>query len=122
MHIADVSDVNTAQNQPKPFGLVFYTRGKSLVLFAYDLSKSKPDQTFYAWGSLQNDPRRPQSLGALRTDDQSQKRWILEFNDPKVLAHIDSVYVTLEPTNKPGDAPNGRKLLSAYLGPSPKYP
>jgi DNA-binding NarL/FixJ family response regulator len=122
LHVADVSDVNTRQDQPKPFGRVFYTRGKSLILFAYDLSKAKPSQTFYAWGSRQNDPRRPQSLGALRTDDQSQRRWILEFNDPKVLNQIDSVYVTLEPSNKPGDVPNGRKLLSAYLGPSPKYP
>ena len=122
LHIADVSDVNSTENQPKPFGRVFYTRGKSLVLFAYDLSKTKPNQAFYAWGSSQSDPRRPQSLGALRTDDQTQRRWILEFNDPKVLAQIDSVYVTLEPTNKPGDTPNGRRLLSAYLGPSPKYP
>jgi len=121
LHVADVSDVATTENQPKPFGRVFYTRGKSLVLFAYDLSKTRPNQTFYAWGSRQNDPHRPQSLGALRTDDQTQKRWILEFSDPKVLAQIDSVYVTLEPTNKPGDAPNGRKLLSAYLGPAPKY-
>ena len=122
LRVADVSDVNTTENQPKPFGRVFYTRGKSLVLFAYDLSKTRPNQTFFAWGSRQSDPHRPQSLGALRTDDQTQRRWILEFNDPKVLAQIDSVYVTLEPTNKPGDAPNGRKLLSAYLGPSPKYP
>jgi DNA-binding NarL/FixJ family response regulator len=122
LHIADVSDVNTTENQPKPFGRVFYTRGKSLVLFAYDLSKTKPNQTFYAWGSRQSDPHRPQSLGALHTDDQIQRRWILEFNDPKVLAQIDSVYVTLEPTNKPGDTPNGKRLLSAYLGPSPKYP
>jgi DNA-binding NarL/FixJ family response regulator len=122
LHVADVSDVNTRENQLKPFGRVFYTRGKSLVLFAYDLSKTQPNQTFYAWGARQNDPHRPQSLGALRTDDQTQRRWILEFNDPKVLAQIDSVYVTLEPTNKPGYAPNGRKLLSAYLGPSPKYP
>jgi hypothetical protein len=117
-----MTTINTAENQPKPFGRVFYTRGKSLVLFAYDLSKTRPNQTFFAWGSRQSDPHRPQSLGALRTDDQTQRRWILEFNDPKVLAQIDSVYVTLEPTNKPGDAPNGRKLLSAYLGPSPKYP
>jgi hypothetical protein len=122
LRVADVSDVNAKENQPKPFGRVFYTRGKSLVLFAYDLSKSQPNQTFYAWGTRQSDPHRPQSLGALRTDDQTQRRWILEFNDPKVLAQIDSVYVTLEPTNKPGYAPNGRKLLSAYLGPSPKYP
>lgn len=122
LHVADVSDVNTTDSQPKPFGRVFYTRGKSLILFAYDLSKTKPNQTFYAWGSRQSDPHRPQSLGALRTDDQTQKRWILEFNDPKILAGIDSVYVTLEPTNKPGDIPNGRKVLSAYLGPSPKYP
>ncbi|HKF05861.1 MAG TPA: response regulator transcription factor [Candidatus Sulfotelmatobacter sp.] len=121
LHVADVSDVNTTENEPKPFGRVFYTRGKSLVLFAYDLSKSQPNQTFYAWGARQSDPHRPQSLGALRTDDQTQRRWILEFSDPKVLAQIDSVYVTLEPTNKPGYAPNGRKLLSAYLGPSPKY-
>lgn len=122
LHIADVSDIGSTENQPKPFGRVFYTRGQSLVLFAYDLSKTRPNQTFYAWGSRQNDPHRPQSLGALRADDQTQRRWILEFNDPKILTQIDSVYVTLEPNNRPGGTPNGRKLLSAYLGPSPKYP
>jgi hypothetical protein len=54
-------------------------------------------------------------------DDQKQNRWVLKFDDPTILAEIDSVFVTVEP---PGGSakPTGHKLLYAYLKANPNHP
>jgi hypothetical protein len=121
LHIIDVADVENGGVR-KPFGRVFYTEGKSLIFYAYDLSKTKGRQTFYAWGHREGDPHTPRALGALDNDDPAQGRWVFRFNDAKVLAQIDSVYVTLEPNEKPGDKPRGKKLLNAFLGTPANHP
>ena len=121
LHIIDVADV-AAGGVKKPFGRVFYTEGKSLIFYAYDLSKTKGNQTFYVWGRREGDPQSNHALGALRNDDANQQRWVFDFSNTKVLASIDSVYVTLEPTDKPGSQPKGRKLLNAYLGTPANHP
>jgi hypothetical protein len=54
-------------------------------------------------------------------DDQKQNRWVLKFDDPRTLAEIDSVFVTVEPAG--GSAkPTGNKLLYAYLLANPNHP
>jgi len=121
LHIIDVADVENGGVR-KPFGRVFYTEGKSLIFYAYDLSKTKGRQTFYAWGHKEGDPRTPRALGALHNDDPAQSRWVFKFSDTKVLAQIDSVYVTLEPNERPGDKPKGKKLLNAFLGTPANHP
>jgi hypothetical protein len=121
LHIIDVADVENGGVR-KPFGRVFYTQGKSLIFYAYDLSKTKGSQTFYAWGHRDGDPQTPRALGALQNDDPAQGRWVFRFSDTKVLTQIDSVYVTLEPTGKPGDKPKGKKLLNAFLGTPANHP
>lgn len=121
LHIIDVADVDNGGVR-KPFGRVFYTEGKSLIFYAYDLSNAKAKQTFYAWGHKEGDPHSTHALGALVNDDQAQGRWVFRFNDAKVLAQIDSVAVTLEPSDKPGDEPKGKKLLNAYLGTPANHP
>jgi hypothetical protein len=121
LHIIDVADVENGGVR-KPFGRVFYTEGKSLIFYAYDLSKTKGRQTFYAWGQREGDPHTPRALGALHNDDPAQGRWVFRFSDTKVLAQIDSVYVTLEPNEKPGDKPRGKKLLNAFLGTPANHP
>ena len=121
LHIIDVADVENGGVR-KPFGRVFYTEGKSLIFYAYDLANTKGRQTFYAWGHKEGDPHTPRALGALHNDDPAQSRWVFKFNDTKVLAQIDSVYVTLEPNEKPGDKPKGKKLLSAFLGTPANHP
>ncbi len=121
LHIIDVADVENGGVR-KPFGRVFYTEGKSLIFYAYDLSKTKGRQTFYAWGHREGDPHKIRALGALQNDDPAQGRWVFRFNDTKVLAQIDSVYVTLEPSEKPGDKPRGKKLLNAFLGTPANHP
>ena len=121
LHIIDVADVDRGGVR-RPFGRIFYTEGKSLIFYAYDLSNTKPKQTFYAWGAREGDPHVTRGLGALHFDDADQKRWVFRFNDAKVLSQIDSVYVTLEPTDRPGDKPKGQKLLNAFLGTPANHP
>jgi hypothetical protein len=121
LHIIDVADVDNGGVR-KPFGRVFYTEGKSLIFYAYDLSNAKGRQTFFAWGHRDGDPHTTRPLGALENDDESQKRWVFRFNDAKVLAQIDSVYVTLEPSDQPGAKPRGKRLLKAFLGTPPNHP
>jgi hypothetical protein len=57
----------------------------------------------------------------LYTDDQKQSRWVMKFDDPKVLAQIDSVFVTVE---SPGGSkkPSGKKMMYAYLLNDPNHP
>ncbi len=121
LHIIDVADVENGGVR-KPFGRVFYTEGKSLIFYAYDLSNTKGRQTFYAWGHKEGDPNTPRALGALHNDDPAQNRWIFRFSDTKVLAQIDSVYVTLEPNEQPGEKPKGKMLLNAFLGTPANHP
>ena len=121
LHIVDVADVANSGVQ-KPFGRIFYTEGKSLIFYAYDLSGAKGTKTFYAWGHREGDTNTTQVLGALHLDDPAQRRWVFKSNDAKVLAQIDSVYVTLEPNAKPGEKPKGQKILTAYLGTPANHP
>jgi len=46
---------------------------------------------------------------------------VLKFEEPRILAEIDSVFVTVEP---PGGSarPTGHKLLYAYLKANPNHP
>jgi hypothetical protein len=121
LHIIDVADVANSGVQ-KPFGRIFYTEGKSLIFYAYDLAGAKGTKTFYAWGHREGDTNSTRALGSLRLDDPAQGRWVFKSNDAKVLAQIDSVYVTLEPTAKPGDKPKGQKILTAFLGTQANHP
>lgn len=54
-------------------------------------------------------------------DDASMNRWVLEFNNPRVLEHIDAVFVTLESPNG-SPSPRGRRLLYANLAAPPNHP
>jgi hypothetical protein len=45
----------------------------------------------------------------------------LKFDDPKTLASIDAVFVTLEPPNG-SDKPSGKRLLYAFLTGKPNHP
>ena len=122
LHVVDVFDVDTKGRIRSPFGRVFYTEGKSLVFYAFDLEKQKgvhPTSAFQAWG--QSDRGSTASLGILYTDNVNRNRWMLQFDDPKVLSELQAVYVTIEP---PGGSkqPSGRKLLVANLTSKPNHP
>jgi hypothetical protein len=118
LHIVDVFDVDGKGKTQPPFGRVFYTEGKSLIFYAFDL---KGGATFQAWGQREARDESAQSLGIFYVDDQKQNRWVLKFEDPKVLAEINAVFVTVEP---PGGSlrPNRQKMLYAYLNATPNHP
>jgi hypothetical protein len=46
----------------------------------------------------------------------------MKFDDPKLLEEIDTVFVTLEPADKPFATPTGRPILEAYFGTPPNHP
>jgi hypothetical protein len=125
LHIIDVYDTDSHGKTRKAFGRVFYTEGKSLVFYAYDLSDQHPENNkfaFYVWGKRDSVPQLAKNLGEMAKDDPAQKRWVLTVTDPNVLAEIDSVFVTLEPSGQAGERPSGKRLLTAFLGTAPNHP
>jgi hypothetical protein len=58
LYIAEIFDVAKNGDTQKPFGRVFYTKGKSLVFYAYDLDQQagvKRADIFQAWGRTGSD-------------------------------------------------------------------
>src|SRR5436309_14168088 len=100
LYIAEVSDVGGNGKRKKPYGRVFYTRGKSLIFYAYDLDQQpgvKNASTFQAWGRRGPDRKNAVSLGIFYMDSVANRRWILKVEDPQTLQQIDAVFVTVEP-------------------------
>jgi len=124
LYIAEVYDVARDGQTQKPYGRVFYTKGKSLIFYAYDLDQQaglKRASTFQAWGSRGPDRQQATSLGVFYEDNAAKKRWVLKFNDPKKLEQINAVFVTVEP-NGGSHKPSGKPLLFAYLKVDPNHP
>lgn len=124
LHMIDVYDFDTRGRRDKSFGRVFYTEGKSLIFYAFDLSQKADASkvTFQAWGQREaGGSATVKSLGTFYIEDHAQKRWVLRVNDPQLLSSIDSVFVTVEPV-RGSDKPSGKKLLYAYLGTQANHP
>ena len=124
LYVAEVHDVSTTGQTNKTYGRVFYTKGKRLVFYAYDLDAQpgvKNASTFQAWGRRGPDKEQVLNLGIFYEDNLSKKRWVLKTNDPKTLDDIDAVFVTVEP-NGGSRHPSGKQLLFAYLRLSPNHP
>jgi len=120
-HIADVYEVDSKGKDQRSFGRVFTTEGKRLLIFyAFDLNDrntAKRNASFQVWGKRGPAQSSAHSLGLLQIDDLKQNRWVLRFEDARILAEIDSVFVTVEPSG--GSAkPTGRQFLFAYLNTS----
>jgi len=125
LHIIDVHDADGKGQDRKSFGRVFYTEGKSLIFYAFDLDEKKvanAKYTFEAWGERLGQPASVKSLGMLYVDDKDQRRWVLKVDDPRQLAEINSVFVTLEPHNSSGEKPQGHRILYAFLSGQPNHP
>jgi hypothetical protein len=124
LYIAEVYDVARNGRTQKPFGRVFYTKGKSLIFYAYDLDQQpglRESSTFQAWGRRGPDEAHAVSLGIFYVDRAAQRCWVLKADNPKALADIDAVFVTVEP---PGGSshPSSKPLLFAYLRIEPNHP
>jgi hypothetical protein len=124
LRMVDVQDVGSpGKMRPIP-GRIFYTQGKQLIFYAYDLQNrgnlNRVD--FQVWGKKEGRSQAPRSLGILYLDDSTQNRWVLNFEDPGVLAQIDQVFVTVEPRGG-SKGPTGKQLLTAaFLNDEPNHP
>ncbi len=124
LHITDVFDVDGKGKKKSAFGRVFYTEGKSLIFYAFDLPAPRDlnaKRSFQAWGQLSDSSTSAVNLGIFYVDDPAQRRWMLKFDNPEVLKQLNAVFVTVEPHG--GTArPTGQKLMYAYLGHEPNHP
>jgi len=120
LYIADVFDVDSGSRTRKSFGRVFYTQNKSLIFYAFDLDREpgiKNAGAFQVWGQRDvelGEKPRPMNLGILYMDSESNRRWVLRLDDPKQLAEIDAVFVTVEPhggSQKPTGNPSSTPCL-----------
>jgi hypothetical protein len=123
LYIAEVYDVADNGVTRKPSGRVFLTKGKSLIFYAYDLDQqeTKRSPAFQVWGRRGPNFKEALNLGIFYEDDASKKRWVLKLDDPKTLAQIDAVFVTVEPRGG-SEKPSGKPLLFAYLRVNPNHP
>jgi hypothetical protein len=117
LYIADVYDFSENGKTLVPYGRVFYTTGKSLIFYAFDLDQQPNLRTasiFQAWGRRGTTDQRPLNMGIFYLDNAANNRWVLKFDDPKALAQIDAVFVTVEP-RLGSQKPSGKQLLFASL-------
>jgi anti-sigma-K factor RskA len=124
LYIAEIHDVSGTGETNKTYGRVFYTKGKRLIFYAYDLDAQpgiRNASTFQAWGRRGPDNQQARNLGVFYEDNLSKKRWVLKADDPKTLQDIDAVFVTVEP-NGGSPHPSGKPLLFAYLRVNPNHP
>jgi hypothetical protein len=124
LYIAEVYDVAKNGSTQRPFGRVFYTKGKSLIFYAYDLDQQPGlhgANAFQAWGRRGTDQANAVNLGILYVDNAAKKRWVLKDDDSKTLTDIDAVFVTVEPDGG-SNHPSGKPLLFAYLRVEPNHP
>jgi hypothetical protein len=127
LYIADVFDVDSGSRTRKPFGRVFYTQSKSLIFYAFDLDHQpgvKNASAFQVWGKRDTEPdekHRATNLGILYMDSESNRRWVLRLDDPKQLAEIDAVFVTVEPHGG-SQKPTGKPFLYALLRKEANHP
>jgi hypothetical protein len=125
LHIIDVHDRDGEGKSQRAFGRIFYTEGKSLIFYAYDLAdprKLDAKVSFYVWGERLGTEKPIRSLGVFHNDDANDGRWVLTFDEPQVLAQINSVFVTVESSKKTIKEPGGRRILFAFLGDKPNHP
>jgi hypothetical protein len=124
LYIAEVYDIAGSGATQKPYGRVFYTKGKSLIFYAYDLNQEPGVQNasaFQVWGRRGPDKTQALNLGIFYQDSTAKKRWVLRFDDPKTLDQIDAVFVTVEP-NGGSQKPSGKALLFASLRVESNHP
>jgi hypothetical protein len=124
LYITEIYDVARNGDTRKAAGRVFFTKGKSLVFYAYDLNENpgvKDASTFEAWGQKGSDWHQASKLGIFYQDNTAKKSWVVKSNDRRALAQIDAVFITVEP-NGGSERPTGKPLLFAYLKVAPNHP
>ena len=123
LYITDVMDVDKKGRTRSPYGRIFYTQGKSLIFYAFDLDQEPgfENAAFQLWGQRGADKNAPLNMGILYLDSEANRRWVLKSDDPKKLDEINAVFVTVEP-NGGSRKPKGKELLYASLRTLPNHP
>jgi hypothetical protein len=125
LHIVDVYDVDHAGKSSLAYGRIYYVNRHLLLFYAFDLAnkakKNRKPVAFQVWGFRQPNSTKAESLGLFYLDDAKLDRWVLRVSDPRLLARIDTLFVTVEP---PGgsNSPKGHELLLASLAGPPNHP
>ena len=125
LHIVDVIDTDGHGKARPAFGRIFFTEGKSLIFYAYDLNETKIQKANYqyqVWAKKEGPDRQAQKLGIFYSDDKAQRRWVFKCDDPKLLREIDSVFVTFGRPDSNPLHPEGPSLMYAYLRGQPNHP
>jgi len=125
LHIVDVVDTDGHGKARPAFGRIFFTEGKSLIFYAYDLNEAKIQKANYqyqVWAKKEGPNRQAQRLGIFYSDDKAQRRWVFKCDDPKLLREIDSVFVTFGRPDSNPSHPEGPSLMYAYLRGQPNHP
>ena len=125
LHIVDVVDTDGHGKARPAFGRIFFTEGKSLIFYAYDLNETKIQKATYqyqVWAKKEGVSQQAQRLGIFYSDDKAQRRWVFKCEDPKLLQEIDSVFVTFGRPDSNPSHPEGPSLMYAYLRGQPNHP
>ena len=125
LHIVDVVDTDGRGKARPAFGRIFFTEGKSLIFYAYDLNEAKIQKANYqyqVWAKKEGPNRQAQRLGIFYSDDKAQRRWVFKCDDAKILREIDSVFVTFGRPDGDSLHPEGSSLMYAYLRGQPNHP
>ena len=125
LHIVDVVDTDGHGKARPAFGRIFFTEGKSLIFYAYDLNEAKIQKANYqyqVWAKKEGPYRQAQRLGIFYSDDKAQRRWVFKCDDPNLLREIDSVFVTFGRPDSNPSHPEGPSLMYAYLRGQPNHP
>ena len=102
-------------------------RASLLIFYAFDLDHRpgvKNASAFQVWGQKDTESgekNRATNLGILYMDSESNRRWVLRLEDPKQLAEIDAVFVTVEPHGG-SQKPTGKPFLYALLRREANHP
>jgi hypothetical protein len=125
LHIVDVVDTDSRGKTRPAFGRIFFTEGKSLIFYAYDLNEAKMQKANYqyqVWAKKEGPNRQARRLGIFYSDDKAQRRWVFKCDDAKILQEIDSVFVTFGRPDSDPSHPEGSSLMYAYLRGQPNHP
>ena len=125
LHILDVVDTDSRGKTRPAFGRIFFTEGKSLVFYAYDLNEAKVKKAsdqYQIWAKKEGQNRSARRLGIFYSDDKAQHRWVFKCADARVLKEIDSVFVTIGRPDSDPSHPEGSRLMYAYLRGTPNHP
>jgi hypothetical protein len=123
LYLTDVVDVDNNGHTRQPFGRIFYTTGKSLIFYAFDLDQQRGlrNSAFQLWGQRGSNQNDYINMGVFNLDSETNRRWVLKFDDPQKLAQINAVFVTIEPIGG-SHRPAGKQLLYASIRTLPNHP